>query len=318
MGLFGGSTKTTTTSNPWAPQGDALKSIFSSAGSLYDQQSGTPWYQGDLYASMDPATAQAIQGMLSYVNGRGANSADRLTNAGASLTDPANYQSAIDRFSAASGADPTQSNIAAATAYANNPAIDGMVDAASRDVSRNLYEQAIPGINQAASGTGNINSSRAGVAEGIARRGAQDMIGDISSNIRGDAYSQGLSLAEQGRQANLSGMGQAAGLYGQSFGQGMAALNGGNDMTLGNSGAAIDASQLYQQDAQGQLDADYAKWQGNDTRQWDLLNNYYNIIGANNWGGTSTSKTKTSGSVLGSVLGAASVAGGLGLFGGGK
>ena len=35
MGLLGGSTTTTTKSDPWAPQGDALKSIFNSAGALY-------------------------------------------------------------------------------------------------------------------------------------------------------------------------------------------------------------------------------------------------------------------------------------------
>jgi hypothetical protein len=77
--------------------------------------------------------------------------------------------------------------------------MSGMIDAASRDVTRNLYENQIPGLNQAATDSGNMNSSRAGVAQGIMSRGAADQIGDIASNMRGQAYSQGLGLAENAR-----------------------------------------------------------------------------------------------------------------------
>ena len=318
MGLLGGSTTTTTKSDPWAPQGDALKSIFNSAGALYESKAGTPWYTGDLYANMDPTTAQAIQSMLQYSQGQGASSANKLTSTGAQLTDPAALQGAIGNYASAASADPTEANIKAATAYANNPAVDGMIDAASRDVTRNLYESAIPGIDRSASASGNINSSRAGVAQGIAMRGAQDQIGDISANIRGAAYHKGLSLAEGARSTNLSALGQTAGLYGSALGQGASALQAGNSLAMGNMGSAIDASQLYQKDAQGQLDADFQTWQGNDTRAQDLLDNYYKVIGANNWGGTQTSTQKSSGSILGSVLGVGSMLAGFGAFGGGK
>lgn len=308
MGLFGGSTKTTTKSEPWKPQGDALRSIFNSVGALYNQQAGTPAYEGDLYANMDPATAAAIQNIVNYNNSKGQQTTDQISKTGSSLAGSDLYQSALSDFNKSASGDPTLDNIAQAKAYASNPAIDGMIDAASRDVSRNLYENELPGIDRAASGTGNINSSRAGVAAGIAARGAQDQIGDISAAIRGNAYDRGLSLAEQARVTNLSAMGSSAGLYGQSVGQGLDALNLSNNMTLGNNSAAIDASRLNQQDEQGQLDADYQAWQNQDNRQWDLLNKYYSILGSNNWGGTSTQKTKSSGSILGSALGAASVA----------
>src|SRR3546814_7794444 len=59
---------------------------------------------------------------------------------------------------------------------------------------------------------------------------------------------------------------------------------------------------------QGQLDADKAQWEGEDQRNWDLLNRYYSIIGGNQWGqsGTSsgTSKSKKSGNIFGQVAGA--------------
>jgi hypothetical protein len=314
--LFGGTTKTTQETNPWAPQGDALKGIFSAAGKAYDSKAGTPWYQGDLYASMDPATANAIHGVLDYTGNTGANSAGAITNAGQALMNPNAVTSANDRYSAAAGADPTQGNIAAATAYANNPAIDGMVDAASRDVNRNLFENELPGLNQAATGSGNVNSSRAGVAEGIMRRGAADRVGDISSSIRGDAYNRGLSLAEGARDTNLNAMGNAAGLYGQQLGQGIGALTSGNNLAMSNFGSAIDSSQLFQKDRQGQDDAAMTAWQANDNRDMDLLSKYYGIVGANNWGGTSTTTQKQSGNILGTLAGLASTAAGFGAFGG--
>lgn len=306
--FFGGTKKSTTESNPWEPQGNALKDIFNKAGSIYNSQEGTPWYTGDLYEGMDPATVSAINSLVAQASNRGQQSADQITKAGDALSDPSKLQGSLDQFSAAASADPTQSNIAAATAYANNPAINGMIDAASRDVTRNLYEGQIPGIDRAASAGGNINSSRAGVAQGIAMRGAQDMIGDISANIRGDAYNRGLALAEGARGTNLSAMGQSAGLYGDSLNTGLNALTSGNNLSLGNYGAAIDASKMFQQDRQGQLDADYMRWQGEDTRATDLLSRYYGIVGANNWGGTQTTTDKNSGNIFGKLVGAASTA----------
>lgn len=302
--LFSG--KTTTKNEPWKPQGAALQDIFSQAASNFNSQSGTPFYENELYAQMDPQSRAAVQRMIDHSQGQGQQNADRVTQTGAAMADPNAYNQSIGNFASMAGQDPTQANIAAATAYANNPATDGMIDAASRDVTRNLYENEIPGINRAGTASGNINSSRAGVAQGIAERGAGDRVADISSSIRGQAYDRGLGLAEQSRGTNLSAMGQTAGLYGQQLGMGVDALQAGNSMTQGNMGNAIDASKLYQNDQQGQLDAKYAKWQGNDTRQTDLLNRYYGTIGASNWGGTTVQKSTPS--IAGTVMGLASTA----------
>jgi hypothetical protein len=317
-GLFGGKTTTKNKSEPWKPQGDALKGAISSATDIYGKAKDTPFYQGDLYAGMDPATREGITGVIDYSKTGGQQAADTFTNAGQALADPGAFRGAIDRFSASAGADPTQGNIAAATAYANNPATDGMIDAASRDVRRNLYEDQLPGINRAAAGSGNTNSSRAGVASGIAERGAADRVGDISAAIRGDAYNRGLAMAEGARTSNMSAQGQTAGLYGQALGQGLDAVKTGNDLNFDNLDAQIRAGQLSQADAQGQIEAEYKKWEGDDQRQSEILERYYKIIGANNWGGTSTTTQKTSGNILGTIAGLGMSAAGLGLFGGGK
>lgn len=316
-GLFSGSTKTTTKSEPWKPQGDALKNIFGAAGDNYNNRKDTPWFEGELYAGMDPSTVQSINSLLSFAQGGGQNNANRLSASGMNLADPASFRGAIDNFAAAASADPTQSNIRSATAYANNPAIDGMIDAASRDVTRNLYENDIPGINRAGTATGNINSSRAGIAEGVAVRGAADRVGDISASIRGDAFNRGLALAEGARTSNMSALGQSAGLYGDAMGMGFDAISRGNDMSIRNSAAAIDASQLFQQDNQGRLDADFRRWMGNDTRKDDLLSRYFGIIGANNWGGTQETRQRSTPSIMGTALGIGSLAAGFGAFGGG-
>lgn len=310
--LFGGSKTTTTTKTPWAPQANQLTNAFTQAQDLYNQKSDSPWYQGELYAQTDPLTQQAVGATGTFVNGQGSTNASNLTSAGTSLLDPTAYQGALSAYSTAAGTDPTQQNITDASAYASNPYLDGQIDAASRDITRNLYENQLPGINSAASGSGNINSTRAGVADGIAMRGAQDQIGDIAATMRGNAYDQGLQLAQIANATNLNAMGNAAGLYGNSVSQGGNLVNSGNAMTLGNINAESNAGQINQQNQQGIDNANYQSWQGNDTRQQQLLQNYYNIIGANNWGGTDTSTQTQSPSILGSALGLASTISGMG------
>src|SRR3546814_11077205 len=77
----------------------------------------------------------------------------------------------------------------------------------------------------------------------------------------------------------------------------------GNDMAMGAYDKMTQAGMIDQADRQGQLDADKAQWEGEDQRNWALLNRYYSIIGGNQRGqsGTSsgTSKSKTSGNIFG-------------------
>lgn len=307
--LISGKTKTTSKSDPWAPQGDALKGIFNDAKSNYDASAGTPFYQGPLYAGMDDKTKAALGQVGDFVKGDGATNAKSVTDAGRGmLSQWSSNPNAIDELMKRATEDPTAMNIQNATAYANNPAIDGQIDAASRDIARNLNENEITGINRAASGSGNINSTRAGVAEGVARRGAADRVGDISASIRGEAYDRGLALSENARQNNLGNIGNAGQLSNQQFGLGIDGISAGNNLNLSNLDSLIKAGKITQEDAQGQIDADFAKWQGNDTRKSDLLNRYYSIVGANNWGGTQTNTQKGSPSILGAGLGIASTA----------
>jgi len=313
MGFLSGSSTTKTETTPWAPQADALKSIFNSSADLFRSKSGSSWYDGDLYANMDPQTLQAIKSMQGYVDSTGQSNANTLTQAGTGAVNSgqAGFNSAMGTAQSMYSSDPTQANISAAGQYANNPYLSGAIDAASRDITRNLSENTLPSIDRAASSSGNINSSRAGIASGIAMRGAQDQIGDIASTMRSSAYNSGLNLAESARTANMGAAQGAAGLYGTSVGQGAGMIGSGNTMAMGNMQTGITNGQLMQQDQQGQLDADLNRWQQNDTRQQSLIDNYYGTVGANNWGGTSTQTASSSPSILSAVLGTISTGAGI-------
>lgn len=99
--------------------------------------------------------------------------------------------------------------------YINNDVLNNQIDAASRDVVRNLTEVTRPQILSNAAATGNTGSSRTGNELGIAARGASDRIGDIASSMRSNAYNTGLGI-EANRAAQNANFAQGANLANQS------------------------------------------------------------------------------------------------------
>jgi len=137
--------------------------------------------------------------------------------------------------------------------YINNDVLQGQIDAASRDVTRNLNENQLPSIQSQAAGSMNSGSSRIGNAIGVATRGAQDAIYDISSNMRGNAYSQGLGI-EAGRANQNAAFQQAANQSNAGFQQGANQANANfmQDSMRTNAGFAQGANQ-YNAGAQNTL-----------------------------------------------------------------
>lgn len=227
------------------------------------------------------------------------------------------YQKGLGGVLTAAGGDPTQANINAARGYMNSGVLNDQIQAASDDVTHTLGTNLV-GLNNQASAGGNLNSSRAGAAEAAMRGEAARTIGSLSAKLRGDAYTSGLQLAESARTSNLGTQLGALSQQGSMFGQGLGALSTAeqarnaeignrlnansqvgqsgqmgltgaalaNDMGLGNANAVLTAGGVLQQDANNKNQADFQKWQGNDTRENDLLKQYYEIIGQNGWGNT--------------------------------
>lgn len=314
---------------PWKPQQPYLVGGFQDAANAYNTLKSQPFYTGSLYAGLTPLQNQSIGGIQSFATGAGTQASQNMLGAGQSSMlsgslgqlgaagSLANFNPGratnFNRLTNFNPADPTQSNISSAGQYADNPYMDQMVSAASRDVVRNLSEDVLPGINRMGSATGNTNSSRTGIAEGIALRGAQDRIGDISAQLRGGAYSQGLGLAENARTANmqarLQGLSQglsntenarqfntnsqlnaisnAGNLYGSAFGQGLQGTTSGAQQMYNNLDAMSQAGALQQKDQQALLNEQYGKWQGSQDRNFNLLDRYMQLI-KGDYGYTST------------------------------
>ena len=312
-------TTTSSTSAPWEAQQPYLQAGMASAAGNYAAQRGTPYYQGNTYAQMDPHTQGALDGIYGY-QGQGGMNASTATSGGMSQFSAGmnNSQGAVGTLRGFNPQDPTQQNIQNAGQYANNPALNGAIDAASRDVTRNLSEIQLPGIANNANASGNMNSSRTGIAEGVAMRGAGDRIGDIASQMRSAAYDHGLGLAEQSRATNqgdfLNANNQAGALSNQMFNSGLSGIQTGQGLAYDNFGAQSGAGALQQQNQQGILNQAFQKWQGNDQRPWDTLNKFN---GAITGAGSYPSQTYATGGGLGGAFQGATgaAAAGMGLYG---
>lgn len=319
----------TSTTTPWKAQQPYLLGGFQDSANVYNALKQQPFYQGDFYAGLNNLQNRSIRGIRDFATGGGRDAAQNMLQSGQnSLRQGAMGQLGVagdlagfntgagTNFDSLTNFNPenaTRQNISDAGQYANNPYLQGEIDAVSQDVRRNLTEDVLPGINRAASSSGLTNSSRAGVAEGIALRGAQDRIGNISSTMRSNAYQQGLGLAENARTANLgmqlSGLSQgltntenarqfnqnsrlnalanAGNLYGNAFGQGLQSTVSGAQQMYNNFDAMSQAGKLRQQDAQAGLNEDYAKWQGARYQGFNDLDRYMQLIGGQ-YGRTTT------------------------------
>lgn len=115
----------------------------------------------------------------------------------------------------------------------NNPTIQGSIDRATRPITENLMNVALPGIRDSAERTGNFGSSRQGVAEGLAVGQASKAIGDASSDVVSKAY-----------QSNVDAQLKALGLLPQT-----AAVQTQGDLTtsgVGDVRQALEQARLNQ------------------------------------------------------------------------
>lgn len=138
--------------------------------------------------------------------------------------------------------------LATAMDYASANA-NPLVDAAMRDDRRNLQENTLTGIDLAASGSGNMNSSRAGVAEAVAQRAFDDRQADVALDVQDRLIDR--SLAQQARQFNdqgaaLQGAGMANEGIQNAYNQGLNTLGQGANfgMNAGNALQGYDQAAL--------------------------------------------------------------------------
>lgn len=222
-----------------------IKDNMGNVSGFYDDMISKGPYQGDFYQGPNNMQTDMINSMYG--------SGTDIMNASKGFAN--NTGDLYNRFTGMANRPDMMAN---ADQYAQSN-MSPIVQAMMRDDTRTLEEQTLPGINMSASGTGNTNASRAGVASAIAERGYNDRLSDVSSDVYNSLRDARLA------QGNTE------------FNQGISALtNAGNmnNQMAGNFGAgstaAIAAGNRQNVFDQGQLDA--------DRQQFDYLNNYnYNL-----------------------------------------
>jgi hypothetical protein len=267
-------------------------------------------YTGQQVSQFTPDQLATFQKMIGY--GDNSSGADTSSSVGMGTAN-AGMGALTSAFSGLQGWKPeggTQSNIDAATAYANNPATDGMIQAAMRDSQRAVSEGVLPQNARNDALSGNTMSSKSALTQGVVERGLADKTADVSANIRGQQFNNGLQLAEQNSQSNNSNMLQS--LLGQlsgantSIGTGVGAIGSGIQQQGGLFDIANGGGAGMQQDGQNKIDnekgmSEYASGTANQN-----LQNFFNIIGSQNWGGSSSgtqTSTPSMWNTIGSALG---------------
>jgi hypothetical protein len=306
----GGSQQTTST--PWGPQQEYLTHGFGQAKDALTNAQGKGTYAGPYTAGLNPFQTAGYNAVGDFAQNQGMQGANGIFNTGMGMIGLGSQfgANAGDIFNKASQ-DPTQQIIGNAGQYASNPYLDGQIDAASRDITRNLHEQQLPGLDMTATSTGNMNSSRTGVAQGIMERGAADRIGDISAQMRGNAYQNGLGMAQG--QYN-TGMSQMLGANGQLLqgGQfGADATSNGVSMGYGAGDAMARAGAGFQSQAQNEINGNRQQFQDQQNQPLDLISKYMQMINGN-YGSSSNSSTSGGSKMMGALAGGL---GGMGLYG---
>jgi hypothetical protein len=155
----------------------------------------------------------------------------------------------------------------------------GLVNAAMRDDKRNLEENTLTGINMGASGSGNMNSSRAGIAEAVANRGFDDRKADMTANINDRLMDRSMNAQNQQFQdAMMANQGVSNSYFG-----GIGAMRDMGGFMTGAGNNLMGYQQGYLDDQRNRFedDRDFALNQNINYQRGILNNAVYNTTPGN-------------------------------------
>jgi len=245
--------------DPWQEKGynvafPGMQNVYNQMMPYFNTAMDQGAYSGQTYADLDPYQQTAYdnaQGIGNQMNTGGQNIYDagstNLANTsgyGKGFADLQNYLSDPNAaFNMGSG-------------LANSGMTQGMIDAANRDVGRNLEENTLTGIDRGAVAAGGTNNTRTGVERAVATRGAADRMADTGANIRNQMFNQGVGQfnTNVNQQATNLGNMMAANQAAQAgMGYGADMMQGGNNYMGGfgdsmmnyNQGALTDDENQY-------------------------------------------------------------------------
>lgn len=314
----GGSQKTVEyqKTDPWSGQAPYLSQAFSEASSIYNAQKGVmPQYSGEFVATPNAQQQKFNQNTLDFSMGSGANNVNNAMNLGTAgaASGFMGANAGMNGLFGLAGKDYTGSNISAAGQYADNPYMSGMVDAAMRDSRRQVSEKLMPGIDRTAALSGNLNNTGTDIQRGIVERGLAEKAADVSSQMRGNAWTTGLGISAQDNALRQQAMSQAGALGQGLYGTGLGGMGSAMDMAQTNAVIGQLGSAGISGDRQAILDNEMAKAEYKFNEPWAALQNYWGVVGDKPWGseGYSVKKTTSQPSALSTIGSVAGIMGSL-------
>lgn len=277
--------RTSSSEDVWGPQGEALSSLYGSAGDLFSNNQG--------FSDQLNMIAQNLQPYMESIMGRAGGGADRMLSGG-SFGDTSDIRDQL--MGSIRGVDEGGSQMGkmyeSIVGGAGNEYIDPMVDAMKRSSMDNLDTmQSGVGLDAAAMGQG--GSSRHAMQNAMLGKDAnQDML-DREMNMRGGAYDKDLAMkmgiarqADQGIQGGQDRM--------------LRMLQGADQNVAGGMGSLSNMQNL----GMGSM----APWMQAMNAPWGPMSQYADIIGGPTVLGESTGKS-TSKSKGGGAQGSAGLKG---------
>ncbi|MGL5014082.1 MAG: hypothetical protein ACRC6V_07320 [Bacteroidales bacterium] len=311
--LFGGKGSggsQTSESKPWEAAIPMLEKILANADKLFDEQGGinAEWIDKEI-ADLTPEMQQAMKDMIGSQGMK--DTIGQIQQA---------TQQGMSGIGQATGMLGGLANQGITSDNINQMAKDlydqDTVDRQTGELTKNVQaglDKNVQGINQRASGSGNMGSSRAGVAEGVAIGEASDAISSGSAAIQNAASQQAMAGALGTLQGNQSTALGAAGQLG-SLGLGAGNLNlgtlSGQNQILQN---ALTGAGIGQSHNQNVADNKWFNAQGQQNMGWDMIGKLMGVgTGIGGMGGTNT-QTGSTGStgMFNSLVGGASAGAGI-------
>jgi hypothetical protein len=295
---------------PWEKQQPYVLDGYGKAQDAMNNAWGMGTYQGPYTAGLNPLQTQGWNTVGQFAQNQGLQGANSLFGAGMSNVGAVNtFGNNANSLYAQAGQNPTQQIIGNAGQYASNPYLDGQIDAASRDVMRNLTENGLTQLDSHATNTGNMNSSRTGVMQSIMERGAADRIGDISSQMRGTAYQNGLGMAQNQYNNGLNQQLNANGQLLQAGNFGADAIANGLNLGYGAGNAMAGAGTSFQTQDQNVINGQRQQFSDQQNSMLDLVGKYLSSINGNfSGGGVQIQPNNSFGNIMSGALG------GMGLY----
>lgn len=300
---------TSSSTTLWAPQANAIADAIAKAQAAYGtaSQATAPT---DFTAGMTPEQLATFHSMIGY---GGDSSVPNASAATGSTLANAGTNGVTGALTGLSGFDASKTNnpdalVAAANKYAGGQNIDAQVNNAMLNARQTARDVTLPGIDQRAATSGNTNSSRTGIAQGLVERGLAEQSADLGASLRSKAFSDGLSLASNNANANNTtnlGALSTAGALGNSTAT--TGLNAGSNsisdmIKLFTTQAAGGAG--LQEGNQAALTNEAQQFASQTSSPYAALQGLMDIIGKQTYGSNTTGTTN--GSTTGTSLGTSS------------